>query len=81
MMFSKKKHWYAFSYRHQNTHGSMYSGLPSRCVTKEIINANKEVARVPKGAVLVSCSYLGYMTEDKFQPPEMGKILKEQSNE
>ncbi len=67
-----KQHWYCFSYvgkslvGGENCEVSTYSGLPSQKITKDIIGINKQYAGVSNNAVLISCSYLGYMTREEF---------------
>jgi hypothetical protein len=68
-------YWYALVFQKsvQNSAGysatttaSIYMGWPSRKVTLERIAAAKKGVDVPDDAVIISCSYLGFMTRAEF---------------
>jgi hypothetical protein len=67
----KEYHYYAFSFMYKAAGkeicGSVYWGLDQKKVTLAHIEKAKDAAKVPKGSVLISCSYLGYMTDDEFR--------------
>ena len=71
-MEENKQFWYCFSFVGKNAENgcscdsSMYSGLPSRKITKSIIDDNRKYAGVNPEAVVVSISYLGRMTKSEF---------------
>ena len=71
-----KKHWYAFTFMYSNAvrmcyvYTSVYIGYNDRNVTLPRIKAAKLAQGIPESAVLMSVSYLGYMSEDEFSPEE-----------
>lgn len=76
-----KGHWYCFTYigtdLKTNTHGayaSAYSSYTKNFVTLRMINNNKQHAGLKNDAVLLSVSYLGYMTKEEFDGSDLGKI-------
>ncbi len=69
---NEKKHWYALSYRgkcldssHQ-ADATTYTGYPDTNLTMDHIMEGKENAGVRGDAVLISVSYLGFMTRKEF---------------
>ena len=69
----EKEHWYSFCFMQTDpitntmTFGNGYSGLRYQRVTLQAIETAREYAGVTDGAVLMSVSYLGYMTVDQFR--------------
>ena len=69
----KKLHYYCFTYRGDSSehdgqvYAVAYTGYDEERITMAIINENKTYAKVTKNAVLVSATYLGYMTEDEVR--------------
>jgi len=65
-----RQHWYCFSYTDIagsiSIFASTYTGYIRKGITMQRINENKKNANVRGEAVLVSCSYLGYMTREEF---------------
>lgn len=65
-------HWYAFSFYHSDGlsgkeyHGSCYLGFDCQNITKAEVDRAKIVAKLSPEAVLLNCSYLGFMTKDHF---------------
>lgn len=66
MSEDKKYHYYAFSFIDTNgcaiTRGSVYIGFEDKSVTVPRINGAKLRAGVGESSVLLSVSYMGYMT-------------------
>lgn len=62
----KKKHWYSFSFADGLTFASTYTGYTHQTITLPLIQKEKENADVPPSAVLIACSYLGYMTKENM---------------
>ena len=71
-----RQHWYCLSYVGKSLNSghdcsvSVYVGYPNEGMTLVGIEKNKEVAGVTNKAVLVACSYLGYMTHYDFTGKE-----------
>lgn len=73
-MSGDKLHWYCFSYYGNSrdgkltefAHGSAYAGYKTKKITLSRIEENKAFARVSDSSVLISCSYLGLMTNEEF---------------
>ncbi|WP_415912401.1 hypothetical protein [Neptuniibacter sp. QD37_11] len=62
-----KQHWYSFVFQHSSKTSQAYGGLPNKKVTKPDIEKLKRSACINGSAMLMSCSYLGYMSEPEFQ--------------
>lgn len=56
-------HYYAFAFAHGNIKASVYRGFQHNFVSVPQIEDAKICAEVPADAVLISLSYMGYMTE------------------
>lgn len=70
-MSEVKRHYYCFSYSGRDSLGNSYeantyTGYKEKEITLSIINENKVYAGVSTNAVLISVSYLGYMTVEAF---------------
>jgi len=67
----KKQHYYsfAFSYSEENqvTTTSIYVGYDHKYISIPKINDAKEGAGINKEAVMLSCCYLGKMTEEEIR--------------
>jgi len=67
-MDDTKLHWFCFSYTGKeietgdDVQASTYTGYSTKNITLPIIDENKKNAHVTDAAVLLSVSYLGYMT-------------------
>lgn len=71
-MDNTKLHYYCFSFKSTNgistTEGSAYIGYVEKdFITMARLNAAKAGAEMPQNAVVVSISYLGYMTPEEFR--------------
>lgn len=68
----KKFHWFSFSFfgiaarTCIQSYSCVYLGYPTRNINMERIRAAKKQADMQRGAVLISCSYLGHMTKDEM---------------
>jgi hypothetical protein len=66
------RHWYCLSFIGKAAEGggecqaSSYHGYADRKVTKAKIAEAKKYAGVTENAVLIACSYLGYMTKEEM---------------
>lgn len=69
----EKSHWYCFAYIGNDLnsnlacHASTYTGYKNKKVTMDRIMKNKAHAGVTDEAVLLSVSYLGYMSNEEFK--------------
>lgn len=65
-----KKHWFNLSFiepvENGMTYGNGYTSSDVKALTLAQINNNKVFAGVGDRAVLLSCSYLGFMTKEEF---------------
>lgn len=61
-------HWFCLSYTGKEyvLNGSAFVKTETTNVTRKMIEDNKQKAGVNGNAILVSCSYLGFMTEEEF---------------
>ena len=70
---SGKLHWYSFTYQGKPINGygisigGSYAGYSGEGVTLDIIRRNKERAGLERDAILLSTSYLGFMTKEEFE--------------
>lgn len=63
----QKLYWFCFSYvDNARIYASTYTGYSDKSVTLKHIKENKTYAGVSDNAVLLSLSYLGYMTRMEF---------------
>ena len=71
-MSDEKLHYFCFSYAGQEAdskqqcHACTYTGYDDKIITRAMIEQNKEYAGVTQNSVLLSVSYLGYMTKAEF---------------
>ena len=62
-----KRHWYCFVFYCKTGVGSSYSGYPYQdWFNYTIIEHEKKNARVPEDSVLLSITYLGFMSKAEF---------------
>jgi len=66
-IFKKKYHWYNFSYAYSCGFGSAQTGYKYKYITNKAINENRIYAKVGEDSVLLSVSYLGYMTREQYE--------------
>lgn len=64
---SAKKHWFVFSYAKLKGFVSSISAFDSKEITLDRININRRSAQISSRSTLLSCSYLGFMTEEEFK--------------
>jgi hypothetical protein len=70
---SDKKHWYCFAFvgvseeNGKECRACAYTGYPDKLITMQKIQENERYAGVKDGAVLLSVSYLGYMTKEQVE--------------
>lgn len=69
-MMSNKFHWYLMVYSDGNVISTRFMGRKSKTVTRLSISENQSSTDVAENMILLSCSYLGYMTKDLFDPPD-----------
>jgi hypothetical protein len=75
---SDYRHWYCFSFSGKidgsvvgmDCRASTYAGYKQKNITLEMITEQKKQAGVTSSAVLMSVSYLGYMTSEEFKGEE-----------
>jgi hypothetical protein len=70
-MVESRLHWYCFTFigdgeLGKNCYASTYTGYSDKKITKARITENKKYAKVTNTAVLISCSYLGFITKVEF---------------
>ena len=67
----KKQHYYSFAFSshegNQTKIASVYIGYDFKCISIPRIQSAKEGAGVNKDAVMLSCCYLGKMTEEEIK--------------
>lgn len=67
-------HYYLFSFYESTTeharHVSVSFGVPNPRVTQAALNKARQGANVGPNSVLLSVSYLGYMTQEEFNEAE-----------
>lgn len=64
----KQYHWYNFCFLNGGTWGSMAYGVKEKDkITKSIISKAKAEMGLPEQSVMISCSYLGFMTEKEHE--------------
>ena len=66
-----KKYWYCFSYignsGGSNANACTYVGYDKKRITKQMIEENKTYAGLGSNSVLISATFLGYMTRAEFE--------------
>lgn len=62
-----KYHYYCFSFIDSLGFASVYKGLSNNQITMQDIDSAKLDAKVESSAVLISASYLGYMTKEEVR--------------
>lgn len=71
---NKEQHWYCFSFSGAangvGASASQYLGLETKQIKKMFINYASELTGLDKGAVLISATYLGLMTNEQFTAKE-----------
>jgi hypothetical protein len=69
----EKKHWYCFAFVGNSVEDGKerracaYTGYPDKLITLPRIQENEQYAGMKHGAVLLSVSYLGYMTKEQVE--------------
>lgn len=71
----KKLHWFSLVFLFDNTYVSTYRGHRWKRITKNHIVDAKKRAGAPEDALLLSVSYLGRMTIEKFNPEHGGEVI------
>lgn len=68
-----QKHYYNFTFIDSASgtvlYGNCYLGLPDQRVTLAVIELAAKRARLTEAATMLSCNYLGYMSEEEFRAP------------
>ena len=76
---SERLHWFCFCFewilKGKVVKASSYIGRYDKDITMEVIDEARDRALVDEHSVLISCSYLGCMTNEKFT----GKVEDDES--
>lgn len=74
MSAQEKRHWYLLSFvvpvAGAVAHVSMFMSSTVPNLTLPILQAARSKQNIPVNACLTGTSYMGYMTQDEFAPPE-----------
>jgi hypothetical protein len=61
-----KLHWYAFCFGRGTGYASTYTGFTDKKMTVKRVNEAREYSKIGDDSVLISFSYMGYMTKQQL---------------
>ena len=62
----EEKYWYCFVFRTQDKYSSCYGAYSKKCINLNRIKESKKFAGLDDDSLMISCTYLGFMTKIEF---------------